>query len=61
MANYQWQNPAGQQVTSSTYSYMSQVIAAWGQEWGKREITYEWSNGRRFEDSRQGPYNVVGE
>lgn len=59
--NYQAQPNYGQKVTFSTYSFRSQAIAAWGEEWGERDTVYEWSNGRYMEDSRKGPYDISGE
>lgn len=59
--NYLFQPNYGQKVTFSQYSVTSMVIAAWGQEWGERDIVYEWSNGRYMEDSLQGPYDIAGE
>lgn len=38
--------------------YKGVVIREWGAEWSKRDIVYEFSNGRKFEDSwiNGGPY-----
>jgi hypothetical protein len=39
----------------SIINWRDEVIKEWGDEWGKREIGYEWSNGRKFDDGK-GPY-----
>lgn len=31
--------------------YGALVRELWGEEWGKKEVVYEFSNGRKFEDS----------
>lgn len=36
------------------------VRKIWGDEWNKRETVYEFSNKRKFEDSRRGPYAGTG-
>lgn len=59
--NYQAQPNYGQRVTFSKYSCTSMVIAAWGEEWGVRDTVYELPNGRYFEDSLKGPYDIAGE
>ena len=61
MAQYVPGNINGQRVSFSSYSFGAMAITAWGDEWGQRDIVYEMSNGREFEDSQQGPYNVQGE
>lgn len=58
---YPWQPDFGQKVTFSNYNVTSMVIAAWGAEWGERDTVYEMPNGRYFEDSLQGPYDIAGE
>jgi len=39
-------------------SFGALVRQAWGDEWGKKDIAYEFSNGRKFQDSAPngGPY-----
>ena len=45
-------------VSKSTHDYGNIVRRQWGAEWSKREIVYEFSNGRKFQDSftQGGPY-----
>ena len=45
-------------VTSRKIDYAGAVIREWGVEWSKRDIVYEFSNGRKFQDSftQGGPY-----
>ncbi|HEY6020314.1 MAG TPA: hypothetical protein VIY48_10535 [Candidatus Paceibacterota bacterium] len=45
-------------VTKATYDYANLVRREWGAEWSKRDIVYEFSNGRIFRDSftQGGPY-----
>jgi len=33
------------------YSWLALVQQSWGGEWTKRDIAYEFSDGRKFEDS----------
>ena len=44
--------------TSRTFDLAALVRKAWGDEWLKKEVVYEFSNGRKFEDSgvNGGPY-----
>jgi hypothetical protein len=35
----------GKNVTTRTFSLMAMVIEAWGEEWDKRDIAYEFSSG----------------
>ena len=39
-------------------NFSAQVKAAWGDEWGRKDIAYEFSNGRIFRASEPqgGPY-----
>ena len=37
--------------TTRTTDYGAQVRKAWGDQWHKREPAYEFSNGRKFDDS----------
>lgn len=39
-------------------SFSALVKQAWGDEWGKKDVVYEFSNGRKFSDSAPngGPY-----
>jgi hypothetical protein len=34
----------------STQNWYAMVVESWGEEWGKPDPGYEWSNGRRFND-----------
>ncbi len=45
-------------VTFRKIDYRGAVIREWGVDWSKRDIVYEFSNGRKFQDSAQngGPY-----
>ena len=45
-------------VSSRQIDYGGLVIREWGTEWSKREVVYEFSNGRKFQDSftQGGPY-----
>jgi hypothetical protein len=45
-----------------TIDYGAQVRAAWKDEWHKKEIAYEFSNGRQFKDpgAQGGPYLGTG-
>ena len=45
-------------VTSRQIDYGGAVIREWGAEWSKRDIVYEFSNKRKFQDSftQGGPY-----
>ena len=45
-------------VSSRQIDYRGLVIRDWGVEWSKREIVYEFSNNRKFQDSftQGGPY-----
>ena len=45
-------------VTKSTHDYGNLVRRQWGTDWSKRDIVYEFSNGRIFRDSKEqgGPY-----
>ena len=47
-------------VSSRKIDYGGAVIREWGVEWGKRDIVYEFSNGRKFQDSfiNGGPYHI---
>ena len=42
--------------TARTLDWGAMVRASWGAEWAKRDTVYEFSNGRKFEDSLRGPY-----
>lgn len=41
-----------------TINYGAQVRKIWGDEWHKKEVGYEFSNGRKFNDpgNAGGPY-----
>ena len=41
-----------------TINFGAEVKRAWGDEWGRKDIAYEMSNGRIFRDSapQGGPY-----
>ena len=43
---------------SREISYSDLVRKMWGDEWHKKEIAYQFSNGRKFDDSgaNGGPY-----
>ncbi len=45
-------------VSKTTHDYGNLIRRQWGAEWSKREIVYEFSNGRIFRDSftQGGPY-----
>lgn len=38
-------------VTTQEINWLARVIESWGDDWGKKETAYRWSNGRTFEDS----------
>lgn len=38
--------------TFSTLNWYGMVVDAWGEEWGRPEVAYEFSSGRRFYDGR---------
>lgn len=46
-----------QLVRTSTRSWKEMVEKAWGKEWTKPDTVYEFGNGRKFEDSHEGPYS----
>lgn len=49
-----------QQVRTRTLSWEEICRKAWGKEWTKPDIAYEFS-GRKFEDPKVGgPYNTEG-
>lgn len=41
-----------------TIDFGAQCKASWGDEWGKKDVAYEFSNGRKFAASEPngGPY-----
>ena len=41
----------GKQVTTSVINWMSMVVDAWGDEWAKRDIAYEFSSGEKKEST----------
>lgn len=45
--------------TFRTIDYGSQVRSAWGDDWMKKEVAYQFSNGREFKDPAPngGPYS----
>ena len=44
-------------VTTRTLSWAEMVRKAWGKEWTKPDPGYEFSNGRKFDDKKDGgPY-----
>lgn len=43
-------NPALSQVTFRTYNWRDEVLKAWGEQWGKPDIAYEFT-ARTFDDS----------
>jgi len=50
----------GKQVTTRSFSLMAMVIEAWGEEWSKRDISYEFSSGAKKESTdttNKGFYN----
>lgn len=44
--------------STRTISFGAEVRRAWGDEWGKKDIAYKFSNGRKFNVSEPngGPY-----
>lgn len=48
--------------TTSTLNWGAQVKKAWGDDWHKKDIAYEFSNGRKFNDPAPsgGPYTGTG-
>lgn len=44
--------------TTRQISYSALVRKAWGDEWGRKDTAYEFSNGRKFQVSEPngGPY-----
>lgn len=49
-------DPALKPGAARTLDWGAMCRASWGPEWSKREVVYEWSNGRKMEDSQRGPY-----
>jgi len=49
-------DPALRPGAAKTLDWGAMCRAAWGTEWAKRDVAYEWSNGRKMEDSLNGPY-----
>lgn len=43
-------------TASRTLDWGAIVRQSWGKEWTKRDTAYEFSNGRKMEDSLRGPY-----
>lgn len=46
--------------TTRSLDWAAIVRKVWGDDWNKREVVYEFSNKRKFEDSRRGPYSGTG-
>lgn len=48
--------------TFSTQDWAAQVRLAWGDAWHKKEVAYEFSDGRKFVDpgAQGGPYTGTG-
>lgn len=44
-------NPPNSKVSTSEIDYGSLVRKEWGKEWTKPDTAYEFSNGRKFEDT----------
>lgn len=49
-------DPAINSGSARTLDWGAMCRAAWGAEWAKRDVAYEFSNGRKMEDSLRGPY-----
>ena len=50
----------GNKVSTRTYDWRSMVIDNWGEEWKKRDIVYEFSNGEKRQSTdatNTGIYN----
>ena len=49
---------ADQQVTTSEIDWMTIVQEHWGERWSKPDWVYQWSNGRKMDDTgaNGGPY-----
>lgn len=50
----------GKNVTVRTYSWMSMVIEAWGDEWAKWDVAYEFKSGEKklsTDTTNRGFYN----
>ena len=41
----------GKPVTWRTFDWRQMAIAAWGEEWGKNDIAYEWPSGSDFQST----------
>lgn len=41
------------EVNHSEIDWLTLVQKSWGKEWKKPDIAYEWSNGRKFEDTTE--------
>ena len=37
-------------VTTQEINWRAKVIESWGDEWGKPDIAYQFSNGRKFDE-----------
>jgi hypothetical protein len=48
-------NDNEQLVRTRTLSWRELAMKAWGKDWTKPEVAYEFSGGRKFEDNRE-PY-----
>ena len=48
---------ADQQVTTSEIDWKTIVQEQWGERWSKPDVAYQWSNGRKMDDTGpMGPY-----
>lgn len=46
-----------QRVRTREFDWEQLVKNAWGKEWNKPDVAYEFSGGRKFEEPREGgPY-----
>jgi len=41
----------GKYVTTRTYNWRQMVVSAWGEEWGKNDIGYEFANGEKKDNT----------
>jgi len=52
------QNPQSKPVNTSNSTQQEKVRKAWGSEYDKSDVVYEFSNGRKFESSDRGTTGI---